>query len=354
MAEIKLEKIGHKYGASPTWALEPLTLKWEHALAYALLGPSGCGKTTMLDIMSGLIKPSTGKVLLNGQDVTDRPLHERNIAQVFQFPVVYRTMTVRENLAFPLKCRGVSLKETKHRVSEIAELLGLTGILNKSAKNLPADFKQIVSLGRGLIRKDVAALLLDEPLTVIDPQSKWNIRQHLKEAQAKFDTTMVFVTHDQNEAMTFADQVVVMNQGKIIQIGTPVELFERPLTKFVGYFIGSPSMNFIPCMKSNQGITLNGRAIKLSASVPDNITENLELGIRPEYIRMAKNGDVNVFESTVKKRKRVGRFLLLSVDLLGHEIKVKLKENTTVSEKILLTLPPNRCHLYSHGQLLSN
>src|SRR3954465_622698 len=171
MARIDLVDLSHSYVADPQrredYALSKLTLTWQDGGAYALLGPSGCGKTTLLNIISGLLRPSQGQVLINGVDVTAAPPQARNIAQVFQFPVIYDTMTVAENLAFPLRNRRIGRAETQARVEEVAGLLELTSDLKRSASGLSADMRQRISLGRGLVRKDVAAILLDEPLTVI-------------------------------------------------------------------------------------------------------------------------------------------------------------------------------------------
>src|SRR6202167_6024971 len=250
MTRITLDGIAHSYGSKPRteqdYQLKPLHHVWEQGSAYALLGPSGCGKTTLLNIISGLISPSQGRVLFDGRDVTHLPTEQRNIAQVFQFPVIYDTMTVAENLAFPLKNRRLAKPVIDRRVAEIAKMLDLTADLNRRARGLTADAKQKISLGRGLVRSDVSAVLFDEPLTVIDPALKWELRSKLKSVHRALDLLMIYVTHDQIEALTFADKVVVMNDGRAVQIGTPAELFYRPEHTFVGYFIGSPGMNFMP------------------------------------------------------------------------------------------------------------
>ena len=190
---------------------------WHDGGAYALLGPSGCGKTTLLNIISGLLIPSEGQVLFDGMDVTRLPPQQRNIAQVFQFPVIYDTMSVFDNLAFPLRNRRVGEAEVRARVEEVADMLELTGELGRRARGLTADAKQKISLGRGLVRSDVAAILFDEPLTVIDPQLKWLLRRKLKQIHEQFRLSLIYVTHDQNEALTFAQQVVVMSEGSVMQ-----------------------------------------------------------------------------------------------------------------------------------------
>src|ERR1041385_7041389 len=185
MARILLDNVAHAYGPTPRglpdYALKPLDHVWENGGAYALLGPSGCGKTTLLNIISGLITPSEGRVLFNGTDVTNLPTAERNIAQVFQFPVVYDTMTVFDNLAFPLRNRDWTAADIRRRVHEIADILELRADLGRRARGLTAEAKQRISLGRGLVRPDVAAVLFDEPLTLIDPHLKWLLRRKLKQ-----------------------------------------------------------------------------------------------------------------------------------------------------------------------------
>ncbi len=267
MANITLKNIAHTYtGASDNpddYALKKLNLTWRDGGAYALLGPSGCGKTTLLNIISGLLTPTKGQVLFNDEDITRLPTEQRNIAQIFQFPVIYDTMTVFQNLAFPLKNRGRTPTEIEPRVIELAKMLGLENDLYTKAQHLTADAKQKISLGRGLIRQSVNAILFDEPLTVIDPQLKWELRSQLKYLHKQFGFTMIYVTHDQTEALTFADEVIVMYEGQIVQVGTPEALFERPEHTFVGYFIGSPGMNIAPCELNGDRVLVEGHEIIL-------------------------------------------------------------------------------------------
>ncbi|HUG58737.1 MAG TPA: ABC transporter ATP-binding protein, partial [Candidimonas sp.] len=231
MARIDLD-LSHSYVAHPQndddYALLPLKMTFRDGGAYALLGPSGCGKTTMLNIISGLLAPSHGTVLFDGVDKTNATPQERNIAQVFQLPVVYDTMTVGENLAFPLRNRKMPAAQIKARVGQIAEMLEMSHQLDQRAAGLAADAKQKISLGRGLVRPDVSAVLFDEPLTVIDPQLKWQLRRKLKQIHHELKLTLIYVTHDQVEALTFAEQIMVMSRGRVVQVGTPEALFERP------------------------------------------------------------------------------------------------------------------------------
>ena len=357
MAKIEFKNVGHCYDVSAEnkiYALNPFSLTWEDGGRYALLGPSGCGKTTMLNIMSGLITPSDGNVYFDENDITNVITEERNIAQVFQFPVIYNTMTVFDNLAFPLRCRKFDEDKIKTKVHEVAELLNLTEFLNKLTKKLTADQKQLISLGRGLVREDVAAVLMDEPLTVIDPDLKFKLRRKLKEINAKYKTTLIYVTHDQNEAMTFADNIIVMNEGNVVQIGTPKELFEKPKTTFVGYFIGSPAMNIYPCdAVSDDEVSIGGLKLKVNTKLPDSQKSNLKLGIRSEYINVVNKKSENTVEANINLVEDFGNYKLISATNDNIQIKVKVKRESVIPEdKILLEIPPEHCCIYNNEELV--
>ena len=329
MAKIDLSNISHSYNPNdpnPVYALNPFSMTWENGNRYAILGPSGCGKTTMLNIVSGLVRPSGGKILFDDKDVTELKTESRNIAQVFQFPVIYNTMTVYDNLAFPLRNRKVREEEIKEKVQEIAEMLELSTTLNNRASGLTADGKQKISLGRGLVRSDVNAIMFDEPLTVIDPHLKWILRSKLKELHQKINRTMIYVTHDQTEALTFADQVVVMHEGQIVQTGTPVELFEKPKHTFVGHFIGSPGMNVLPCKINNGNVTLNGKKIETHKNIKKNSFTKTEIGIRPEFISFNNDG----IPVKVLSVSNTGRHKIVDTDSESGKIKIVAKPNESI------------------------
>jgi glycerol transport system ATP-binding protein len=313
MARIDLD-LAHAYRPNPKedsdYALLPLKMSFEDGGAYALLGPSGCGKTTMLNIISGLLEPSHGTVRFNGMDVTRLSPQGRNIAQVFQFPVIYDTMTVAENLAFPLRNRGVAPEKIRQRVGRIAEMLEMSGQLNQRAANLSADAKQKISLGRGLVREDVSAVLFDEPLTVIDPHLKWQLRRKLKQIHHELKLTLVYVTHDQVEALTFADQVVVMTRGRAVQVGTASDLFERPAHTFVGHFIGSPGMNFLEGEVQGGMLQVAGRSLPLHGGKP--LEGPVKLGVRPEYVTLSSANDPQALPLTVASAQDIGTYTLLT------------------------------------------
>jgi glycerol transport system ATP-binding protein len=353
MARIELAGIAHSYKPNPTqpsdYALRPMEMTWQDGGAYALLGPSGCGKTTLLNIISGLITPTEGRVLFDGRDVTKLPPEQRNIAQVFQFPVIYDTMTVGENLAFPLKNRGWKSADIERRVAQIAEILELSGELKQRAAGLTADAKQKISLGRGLVRPDVAAVLFDEPLTVIDPHLKWLLRRKLKEIHHELKLSLIYVTHDQIEALTFADQVVVMTEGEVVQIGSAQALFEAPEHTFVGYFIGNPGMNLLPCSLHGDGVKINGTNSALPR--PTNLTPSagqLTLGIRPEYVECVASEATDTLPARVLRTRNMGTHWLVEGELGGHRIASKQRSLHALNtgDTVWLKLPVERTLYY--------
>ena len=352
MAKITLSQLRHSYVENPAgpddYALKQIDLEWQDGGAYALLGPSGCGKSTLLNIISGLLTPSEGRILFDDQDVTDLPPVKRNIAQVFQFPVIYDTMTVYDNLAFPLRNRGRSEDVVKDRVMAIAEMLEVTEMLNTRAANLSPDNKQKISMGRGLVREDVNVVMFDEPLTVIDPHLKWKLRSKLKELHQRVKATMIYVTHDQTEALTFADQVVVMDLGTVVQIGTPQELFERPAHTFVGHFIGSPGMNILPADVRDGAAFFAGEHVPLEGAIARATDGNVEIGIRPEFVSIGSAG----IEAKVRKAADVGRCSL--VEAMVGDTKIAAVTEGPVPPKgdtVHIQLRPDQTRLYVDGWL---
>jgi glycerol transport system ATP-binding protein len=334
MARIDLD-LAHAYHPNPQqdsdYALLPLKMSFDDGGAYALLGPSGCGKTTLLNIMSGLLTPSQGRVWFDGQDVTHASPQVRNIAQVFQFPVIYDTMTVAENLAFPLRNRHWPSEKISQRVAQIAEMLELGSQLKLRAAGLSADVKQKISLGRGLVRPDVSAVLFDEPLTVIDPHLKWQLRRKLKQIHQELKLTLIYVTHDQVEALTFAQTVVVMTRGRALQVGSAADLFERPSHTLVGHFIGSPGMNFLHAQVGADGLHIGQHVLPLPTGLklPNG---DLKLGIRPEYLGLAKPQDAQALPMRVTQVQDVGTHFIVTAQHEGQQVKARVAPGQRVPE----------------------
>jgi glycerol transport system ATP-binding protein len=351
MAEIQLDRVRHSYEADPAseadYALKNVDLTWEDGGAYALLGPSGCGKSTLLNIVSGLLTPTEGDVLFDGRSVFRMSPAERNIAQVFQFPVVYDTMTVYRNLAFPLQNRGIDRGEIDRRVRETARMLDLDEALERRAAGLTADNKQKISLARGLVRSDVNVIMFDEPLTVIDPHLKWQLRSQLKKLHQRFSFTMIYVTHDQTEALTFADKVIVMHEGEIVQVGTSEELFERPEHTFVGYFIGSPGMNLFPCEVRDDGVWIDSHRVPVEAPPsPSRTAGNVELGVRPEFIRFDPGG----MPVEMHRVADIGRYRIVDAALDGYPFKIHCHEGVEIpSDDARVVFDPGHASVYVDG-----
>jgi glycerol transport system ATP-binding protein len=353
MARITLKHLKHSYRARPRqpedWALKELDIEWQDGGAYALLGPSGCGKTTLLNIISGLVRPTEGRVLFDDVDLTDVATDQRRIAQVFQFPVVYDTMTVYDNLAFPLRNRGQPEPEVDVKVNEIARMLDLQGTLSRRAAGLTADGKQKISLGRGLVRSDVNVIMFDEPLTVIDPHLKWQLRSKLKELHQRTGRTMIYVTHDQTEALTFADKVVVMLEGTVVQIGSPIELFERPRHTFVGHFIGSPGMNVLPCAVDDRAVMIGEHAIAVQNRPTAALDgKRAEVGVRPEFVSFATDG----LPVTIVKVSDAGRYRIVEARHGASRINVLVGDGVALpGEGARVRFDPAHTRLYADGWL---
>ena len=348
MAQITLKNLAHSYYPNPQsdkdYALKEMDHVWQDGGAYALLGSSGCGKTTLLNIISGLLRPSHGRVLFGDRDVTDAETSERNIAQVFQFPVVYDTMSVRDNLAFPLRNRGMDASYIKARVDQIAQMIGMESMLSRKAQGLTADAKQKISLGRGMVREDVNAILFDEPLTVIDPHMKWELRTQLKQLHREFGHTMIYVTHDQTEALTFADKVVVMYDGRVVQMGTPEELFETPAHTFVGYFIGSPGMNFFDArIEGGRAVLAEGVSVPLGGQYGA-VAGHSQIGIRPEHAVLS---DIAGLPLKINRVEDAGRHRLLRGEVLGKPLNIVVPEGQPIAGLPRVAFAPEKINVYA-------
>jgi multiple sugar transport system ATP-binding protein len=288
MAQIQVKNL-HKAFSQFT-AVHDSNLTIENGSFFALLGPSGCGKTTTLRMIAGLELPTSGRILLDGEDVTFRRAAARDIAFVFQLFALYPHMNVAQNIGFPLKCQGMGRGDIRGRVLETARLLRIEHLLKSKTSKLSGGDRQRVALGRAMVRRP-KAFLMDEPLGALDAEFRHLMCNELRELHDRIAATTIYVTHDQHEAMSMADRIAVMNAGRIEQVGSPQEIYDRPASMFVADFIGSPPMNFLHC---DGGIDSDARAVKLkdvSVSVPE-INERraggaVVLGVRPEHIRFS-------------------------------------------------------------------
>ena len=358
MVEVYLEHITKIFGS--VVAVDDLTLRFKEGHLTSLLGPSGCGKTTTLRIIAGLETPTKGRVYFNEQDVTDVPTEKRNVALVFQMPTVYPTMNVYDNLALPLRIRGLSKQDIDKRIKEVSELMGIRHVLDRMPSSLDAGTTQKVALAHAFI-KEPGVYLLDEPLTNVDPVTRIELRTLLKQIQKKYKATIIYVTHDQTESMTLADYIAVMRLGKLLQFDTPEKIYMTPKNTFVGWFIGNPGMNFLDATFDQQRGALIGEGFEYGLSeefkrilAEKNATE-VKLGIRPEHILVKKEAKQGIKAKCTLVEPFSGDRKILHLEVGGIELKAKVsilldvKEGETVS----LEFPPEHVHIYDKtGELI--
>ncbi|MDD9910066.1 MAG: ABC transporter ATP-binding protein [Ahrensia sp.] len=305
------------------------------------VGPSGCGKSTLLRMIAGLEDTSRGRILLDGEDVTDKVPSERGLSMVFQSYALYPHMSVRENVGFGLKTAGESKAEIDHKVNEAADILELDSYLDRRPKALSGGQRQRVAIGRAIVREP-KGFLFDEPLSNLDAALRVQMRFEIAKLHDRLKTTMIYVTHDQVEAMTLADKIVVLKDGLIMQVGIPRELYEHPVNLFVAQFIGSPKMNVLPCSVQDGQFLLAGREAGRHDLQSD--AQNVEhLGVRPEHITVTKGNDAHC-RGTVEVAEYLGSDTFLYVncsslgvltvrvpdsgtDLKGHEIGLRFDES---------------------------
>src|SRR5882757_9813461 len=289
MAEVHLERVEKKFG--DTWAVAGIDLTVHDQEFVILVGPSGCGKTTTLRMIAGLEDVTAGDIRIGGRSVVNLPPRDRDIAMVFQSYALYPHMDVYRNMAFSLQLRRVPKKEIDRRVNEVAEILGLTPQLKRKPRQLSGGQRQRVAVGAALCRRS-GVLLFDEPLSNLDAKLRVHMRTELKRLHQQVKSTMVYVTHDQIEAMTMGDRIVIMNLGRIVQVGTAMEVYEKPATLFVAGFIGTPPMNFFEGQMTPKGVTLPGD-LSMPLQRPHLAGQSgrkVVLGVRPEHIYLRQNG----------------------------------------------------------------
>jgi len=355
MARVVIRDLNKKFDAAH--AVKDVNLEIRDREFVVLVGPSGCGKTTTLRMVAGLESITSGQVLIGDRVVNELPPMDRDIAMVFQNYALYPHMSVYDNMAFGLKMRRFSRGEIEQRVQEAAEILGIEDYLRRKPRQLSGGQRQRVALGRAIVRHP-QVFLFDEPLSNLDAKLRVQMRVELKKIHDRLGTTAIYVTHDQVEAMTLGDRVVVMKDGLVQQVGEPLELYNTPANRFVAGFIGSPAMNFATVQVTeadgalwfaNEGIRIKLPA-KIGARLRGRVGEQVTFGIRPEDLRIASGGDPTElgFEAVVEVIEKLGSQILLDVKV-GSSMMVAAVEPTVraqVRDRLRLTLNPERLHFF--------
>jgi multiple sugar transport system ATP-binding protein len=350
MATISLDALTKLFG--DVTAVDHLTLEIQDDEFVSLLGPSGCGKTTALNMIAGLEEATSGEISLDGVPVTKVPAAARDVAMVFQNYALYPHMTVERNLAFALRIRKVPKSQIKPRVREVAELLGLGDLLHRRPKELSGGQRQRVAIGRAIVR-DPKAFLLDEPLSNLDAALRLQMRAELKLLFERLSATVVYVTHDQAEAMTMSDRIAVMTKGRLQQIGTPLEIYHAPVNRFVANFVGSPPMNFTRCEAVEQDSQWRLRTADFELPLPDSTrarlvesrAQSLVLGVRPEDVAVNGRGDVPASCMVVEQ---LGSETILVVNSGADVYTVQLPGSVPAraGENVALRFDPRKIYLF--------
>ncbi len=361
MADVSLRKVVKRY--EEVEAVRGIDLDISDHEFIVLVGPSGCGKSTTLRMIAGLEDITDGDIVIGGDIVNDVPPKDRDIAMVFQNYALYPHMTVAENMSFGLRLKHYPKAEIKARVTEAARLLDITDLIDRKPKQLSGGQRQRVAMGRAIVRNP-KVFLFDEPLSNLDAKLRVQMRIEIKKVHHKVRTTTVYVTHDQVEAMTLADRVVVMNHGRIEQIGTPNEVYHRPATRFVAGFIGSPAMNFVPCRLEDVGGTLNVRVTdRIAFPLPGPRaarynalprSERLLLGIRPEHITESRphaEPGVETFDTVLDVTEPMGMETLIYFKLDGAQVCGRVNPNAGARDgaPMRLAMDLNNMHLLNEA-----
>ena len=343
---MKLDSLAKTY-PDGTVAVNGIDLILEDGRFIVLLGPSGCGKTTTLRMIAGLETPTAGRIEFAGRDITHLGATERDVGFVFQFYALYPHMTIRENVCFPLANAGIPPMERYRRVEETADRLGIQSFLDRHPNELSDGDQQRVSLARAIVR-DPSIYLMDEPLGQLDANIRLDLRGAIRSQQLATQVTTVYVTHDQEEALSLADTVVVMNEGEIEQVGTPDEVYNNPKNLFVANFVGSPCMNFIEgVIEHRDGKTVfcrNGHSFDVPDGQP---SASVTLGIRPEYIRFDEKGGVRG-EITVSEYFGDHHIVHVETELGG--LSIRTSDSATPGDRVKLSLDTDRIRLFSSSE----
>ncbi|NPV66892.1 MAG: ABC transporter ATP-binding protein [Anaerolineae bacterium] len=354
MAQITLENVTKTFGA--VTAVDRVSLTIAEGELVALLGPSGCGKTTTLRLIAGLEIPDSGRIFIGDREVTRLPPRERDVAMVFQDYALYPHMNLMDNIGYPLKVRGVPREELRQRVQEVARRLQIGDLLDRRPSQISGGQQQRASVARAVVH-EAQAFLFDEPLSNLDAKLRLEARAFLKHLQHTEGVTAAYVTHDQAEAMALADRIVVMNRGKIMQIGTPLDVYRNPQNTFVAAFIGNPPMNLLPChldiaqgvlvVDSNQApLDLGLLRERIRVALKDG--DSLTLGVRPENITLGAEPGPAAIPGKIYVTQPLGGETLVNVEVGDQLVSVRIftEELPPLPEQVWLTLDLARTFLY--------
>jgi ABC-type sugar transport system ATPase subunit len=349
---IKIQQVSKSYG--DVLALQDCSLSVAHGELLTLLGPSGCGKSTLLRICAGFLKPDTGKVFFDDHEVNGLPVRERHVAFIMDNWGLYPHLDVFSNIAYPLKLRRVAKTEIRQRVVAVAHMLSIDHLLERQPKALSAGQRQRVAIARAVIRDDVKVLLADEPFSNLDAQLRYQMRAEFKELQKRQGLPCIFVTHDQEEALAIGDRIAVMNDGKIIQVGTAHELYHEPSNIFVAKFIGHPMMNLLPVQTEVDRIVFNGTELcRLDSFARTDIRhKNLILGVRPEALCLNENSSLLTGEVILIERTEP--HMLVHLQVGNHRViaKTPSREDLILGQRLGISINKNgQCLFDSASEL---
>ena len=346
MTVVRLENLTKTFGE--TVAVNAINLIINSGELVVLVGPSGCGKTTSLRMIAGLEEVTSGQIIIDEHDVARVHAKDRNVAMVFQSYALYPHMSVAQNLGFALKLRKTPRGEIDRRVREVAETLGIAEVLPRKPKTLSGGQQQRVALGRAIMR-DPSVFLFDEPLSNLDAKLRTAMRAELIKLHHRLAATMIYVTHDQVEAMTMGDRIVVMNEGEIQQSGTPLEVYDDPDNAFVAGFIGSPAMNLfdgrVAPVNGALTVALDGLAISLPASHPAGRAGSIKLGIRPEFLEVDPPDGWAVIDGRIEVVEHLGAETIVSLSTPGPEVTARIKRNDALHHGMTVSIGADPSHV---------
>jgi ABC-type sugar transport system ATPase subunit len=353
MSSIRLDHLAKTFGRHS--AVQGMDIEVEDGEFMVFLGPSGCGKTTTLNCIAGLETPSSGRVLFDGEDVTSLPPHTRNVAMVFQSSLLYPHMTARQNVMMSLKKQALSADEVGRRVAEAAAILEITPLLDKMPSELSGGERQRVATAKAIVRHP-SVFLFDEPLAALDAALRLTLRAELVNLQKRLATTTIFVTHDQVEAMTMGDRIAVMSQGRLEQVGTPIEIYERPATLFVAGFVGSPPMNLF----EGEVVAQGGRPCfvvgELTVPLPAALASGkVTLGVRPQHLAVATGPLAGALPATVFALEHLGKESVVIVeDARRSRLRSLVPPDfaAKVGERLFVMPDPAHCLLFDRSGAL--